>query len=41
MDRRRALGIGLVLLSAFGFGSGSLFAKPAYDEKHFKQLKRF
>jgi drug/metabolite transporter (DMT)-like permease len=32
VDRRRALGIGLVLLSAFGFGSGSLFAKPAYEE---------
>lgn len=30
MDRRRALGIALVLLSACAFGSGALFAKPAY-----------
>jgi drug/metabolite transporter (DMT)-like permease len=32
VDRRRATGIVLVVLSAFAFGSGSLFAKPAYDE---------
>jgi drug/metabolite transporter (DMT)-like permease len=32
MDRRRALGVALILLSAFGFGSGSLFAKPAYEQ---------
>jgi drug/metabolite transporter (DMT)-like permease len=31
MDRRRALGIGLVVISAAGFGSGSLLAAPAYD----------
>lgn len=30
MDRRRALGIALILLSAVGFGSGALFAKPVY-----------
>jgi drug/metabolite transporter (DMT)-like permease len=30
MDRRRALGIALVLVSACAFGSGALFAKPAY-----------
>ncbi|MGZ8528790.1 MAG: EamA family transporter, partial [Candidatus Limnocylindrales bacterium] len=30
MDRRRALGTALVLLSACAFGSGALFAKPAY-----------
>lgn len=30
MDRRRATGIGLVLASAAGFGSGSLFAQPVY-----------
>jgi len=30
VDRRRALGIGLVLLSACAFGSGPLFAKPVY-----------
>ena len=30
MDRRRATGIGLVVVSAAGFGSGSLLAAPAY-----------
>jgi len=30
MDRRRATGIALVLASAAGFGSGSLFAQPVY-----------
>jgi drug/metabolite transporter (DMT)-like permease len=30
VDRRRALGVALVLVSAFAFGSGALFAKPAY-----------
>jgi drug/metabolite transporter (DMT)-like permease len=30
MDRRRATGIGLILASAAGFGSGSLFAQPVY-----------
>ncbi len=30
MDRRRALGVALVLVSACGFGSGALFAKPVY-----------
>ncbi len=30
MDRRRGLGIALILLSAFAFGSGPLFAKPVY-----------
>ena len=30
MDRRRASGIALVLVSAAGFGSGSLFAQPVY-----------
>jgi drug/metabolite transporter (DMT)-like permease len=30
MDRRRATGIGLVLISAAAFGSGSLFAQPVY-----------
>lgn len=30
MDRRRALGIGLVVVSACAFGSGALFAKPVY-----------
>jgi drug/metabolite transporter (DMT)-like permease len=30
MDRRRASGITLVLASAAGFGSGSLFAQPVY-----------
>ena len=32
MDRRRALGVALVLVSACGFGSGALFAKPVYAE---------
>jgi drug/metabolite transporter (DMT)-like permease len=30
MDRRQATGIALVLASAAGFGSGSLFAQPVY-----------
>ncbi|HVL52735.1 MAG TPA: DMT family transporter [Vitreimonas sp.] len=30
MDRRRALGVALVLVSACAFGSGPLFAKPVY-----------
>ena len=30
MDRRRAAGIALILVSAAGFGSGSLFAQPVY-----------
>jgi drug/metabolite transporter (DMT)-like permease len=30
MDRRRAVGVLLVLVSACAFGSGGLFAKPAY-----------
>ena len=30
MDRRRAGGVALILLSAAGFGSGSLFAQPVY-----------
>lgn len=30
MDRRRSGGIALILLSAAGFGSGSLFAQPVY-----------
>jgi drug/metabolite transporter (DMT)-like permease len=30
VDRRSALGIALVLVSAAGFGSGALFAKPVY-----------
>jgi len=30
VDRRRALGVALVLISACAFGSGALFAKPAY-----------
>ncbi|HLB45229.1 MAG TPA: DMT family transporter [Candidatus Limnocylindrales bacterium] len=30
MDRTRLLGIGLVVISACGFGSGALFAKPIY-----------
>ena len=30
MTSRRALGIALVLVSAFGFGSGALFSKPIY-----------
>jgi drug/metabolite transporter (DMT)-like permease len=31
MDRRRALGIVLVLVSAAGFGSGTILAAPVYD----------
>jgi drug/metabolite transporter (DMT)-like permease len=31
MDRRRLLGIALVLVSACAFGSGGLFAQPVYD----------
>jgi drug/metabolite transporter (DMT)-like permease len=31
MDRRRLLGVGLVVVSAFAFGSGALFAKPVYE----------
>jgi drug/metabolite transporter (DMT)-like permease len=31
MDRRRLLGIGLVLVSAAGFGSGTILAAPVYD----------
>jgi drug/metabolite transporter (DMT)-like permease len=31
MDRRRVTGIALVLASAAGFGSGSLFAQPVYQ----------
>lgn len=30
MDRTRAIGIALVVVSACGFGSGALFAKPIY-----------
>ena len=30
MDRHRLVGIALVILSAFAFGAGGLFAKPAY-----------
>jgi drug/metabolite transporter (DMT)-like permease len=30
VDRRRAVGVALVLVSACGFGSGALFAKPVY-----------
>jgi drug/metabolite transporter (DMT)-like permease len=30
VKRERALGVALVVLSAFGYGSGALFAKPAY-----------
>lgn len=30
MDRRHLLGVILVVVSAFGFGSGALFAKPVY-----------
>jgi drug/metabolite transporter (DMT)-like permease len=32
VDRSRALGVALVLVSACGFGSGALFAKPVYGE---------
>lgn len=31
MDRARALGLGLVVLSAAGYGSGSILAAPIYD----------
>jgi drug/metabolite transporter (DMT)-like permease len=31
MDRTRLVGVALVVLSAFAFGSGPLFAKPAYE----------
>lgn len=31
MDRRRLLGIALVLVSAAGFGSGTILAAPVYD----------
>jgi drug/metabolite transporter (DMT)-like permease len=31
VDRRRAIGIALVLVSACGFGSGGLFAQPVYE----------
>ncbi len=31
MNRQRALGIALVVISACGYGSGPLFAKPAYQ----------
>src|SRR2546428_13051504 len=30
MDRQRAFGLALVLVSACAFGSGALFAKPVY-----------
>jgi len=30
MDRNRLIGVALVVVSAFGFGSGALFAKPVY-----------
>ena len=30
MDRRRALGVGLIVLSAAGFGSGTVLSKPIY-----------
>ena len=30
MDRRRLLGIGLVVVSAAGFGSGTILSKPIY-----------
>jgi drug/metabolite transporter (DMT)-like permease len=30
VDRRSAIGVALVLVSAVGFGSGALFAKPVY-----------
>src|SRR5205823_4095244 len=30
MERGRMIGIALVVISAFGYGSGPLFAKPAY-----------
>lgn len=31
MDRRRGLGISLVLVAAFGFGSATVLARPVYD----------
>jgi drug/metabolite transporter (DMT)-like permease len=31
MDGRRALGVGLVVVSAVGYGSGSVLAQPIYD----------
>src|SRR6266550_5455763 len=30
MDRRRLLGVGLVVVSAAGFGSGTILSKPIY-----------
>ncbi|HLO34609.1 MAG TPA: EamA family transporter, partial [Candidatus Deferrimicrobium sp.] len=30
MDRRRLVGIALILVSAFGFGSGTILSKPIY-----------
>jgi drug/metabolite transporter (DMT)-like permease len=32
MDRTRVVGIALIVVSAFGFGSGALFAKPIYAQ---------
>ena len=32
MDRRRAVGIALILVSACSFGSGGLFAQPVYEQ---------
>ena len=32
MDRTRLIGIALIVISAFGFGSGALFAKPIYAQ---------
>ncbi len=32
MDRTRLIGIALIVVSAFGFGSGALFAKPIYAQ---------
>ena len=31
MDRRRALGIVLVVVSAAGFASGTILSQPIYD----------
>jgi drug/metabolite transporter (DMT)-like permease len=31
VDRRRTVGLALVIVSAFGFGSGGLFAQPVYE----------
>src|SRR5436190_12929622 len=31
MDRRRVVGIALVVVSAFGFGSGTVLSKPIYE----------